>query len=215
MKRAPRVATAVLVLGLAARALAQPAPPNLSIQLERLANTGSVLMIAAHPDDEHTALLAYLAQGRKLRTGYLSLTRGEGGQNVIGSEKGALLGAIRTQELLAARKIDGAEQFFTSAVDFGFSKTAEETLQKWDRPKVVGDIVRVLREFQPDVVITVFSGTPADGHGQHQASAILAREAIEAAKDPTRYAEQNLKPWTVTRALRFVWQPKAGETGYQ
>ena len=204
MKRVYPVAAAVLVQWLVVGALAHPAPPNLSIHLERLANTGSVLMIAAHPDDEHTALLAYLAQGRKLRTGYLSLTRGEGGQNVIGSEKGALLGAIRTEELLAARRIDGAEQFFTSAVDFGFSKTAEETLQRWDRARVVGDIVRVIREFQPDVVLLRFSGTPADGHGQHQASNILGREAIEAAKDPARYPEQGLRPWTTARVFVFA-----------
>ncbi|HYP09449.1 MAG TPA: PIG-L family deacetylase [Bryobacteraceae bacterium] len=201
MKRASAFTIVVLALWSAASALAQPSQPNLIIELERLANTGSVLMIAAHPDDEHTALLAYLAQGRKLRTGYLSLTRGEGGQNVIGPEKGALLGAIRTQELLAARRIDGAEQFFTTAVDFGFSKTAEESLQKWDRSRVVGDIVRVLREFQPDVVLLRFSGTPADGHGQHQASNILGREAIEAAKDPARYPEQGLKPWSVMRVF--------------
>ena len=141
-------------------------------------------MIAAHPDDENTALLAWLARGRKVRTGYLSLTRGEGGQNLIGPEQGALLGVIRTQELLAARRIDGAEQFFTSAVDFGYSKSADEALTKWDRDRMLGEIVQVIRTFQPDVIILRFSGTPRDGHGQHQASAILGKEAFEAAADP-------------------------------
>src|SRR6266566_995834 len=112
---------------------------EIELQLEKLDVTGSVLMIAAHPDDENTALLAYFARGRKVRTAYLSLTRGEGGQNLIGSDQSDALGVIRTQELLAARKIDGAEQFFTRAIDFGFSKSADETLQKWGREKVVSD----------------------------------------------------------------------------
>ncbi len=135
-------------------------------------------MIAAHPDDENTALLAYLARGRKVRTGYLSLTRGEGGQNLIGAEQGDALGIIRTQELLAARRIDGAEQFFTRAIDFGFTKTPEETFEKWGREKILSDVVWVIRRFRPDVIILRFSGTPRDGHGQHQASAILGREAF-------------------------------------
>src|SRR2546422_5057797 len=109
-------------------------------QMEKLNVLGSVLMIAAHPDDENTALLAYYARGRSMRTGYLSLTRGEGGQNLIGPEQGDLLGVIRTQELLAARHIDGAEQFFTRAIDFGYSKSADETLGKWGRDKVLSDI---------------------------------------------------------------------------
>jgi LmbE family N-acetylglucosaminyl deacetylase len=214
MSRASRIAVAVLwLLCLTGGAVAQlpessSSASNLQIALERLANTGSVLMIAAHPDDEHTGLLAYLALGRKLRTGYLSLTRGEGGQNVIGPEKGALLGVIRTEELLAARRIDGGEQYFTSAVDFGFSKTAEETLRIWNRERVVGDAVRVIREFQPDVVVLVWSGTPADGHGHHQASHILGVEALRAASDAMRYPEQKLKPWNTQRTL--VLSRKAG-----
>src|SRR6058998_3925951 len=120
---------------------------EIELQLEKLNVLGSVLMIAAHPDDENTALLAYFARGRKTRTAYLSATRGEGGQNLIGSEQGDLLGVIRTQELLAARHIDGAQQFFTRAIDFGFSKTAEETLAKWGREKVLADIVWVIRRF--------------------------------------------------------------------
>ena len=178
------------------------------LALDRLNVTGSVLMIAAHPDDENTALLAYLARGRKVRTGYLSLTRGEGGQNLIGAEQGDALGVIRTQELLAARRIDGAQQFFTRAVDFGFTKTPEETLQKWGREKILSDVVWVVRRFRPDVIILRFSGTPRDGHGQHQVSAILGREAFTAAADPKRFPEQLqwVQPW---QATRLMWNPGA------
>ena len=172
------------------------------LALERLEVLGRVLMIAAHPDDENTAVLAYFARGRKLRTGYLSLTRGEGGQNLIGSEQGDELGVIRTQELLAARRIDGAEQFFTRAIDFGFSKNADETLAKWGRADVLGDVVWVIRKFRPDVVMFRFSGTPRDGHGHHQSSAILGKEAVVAAGDPARYPEQlkYVDVWTPKRA---------------
>ena len=160
-------------------------------------------MIAAHPDDERTAVLAYFARGRHMRTAYLSLTRGEGGQNLIGSEQGAQLGIIRTQELLAARQIDGAEQFFTRAIDFGFTKTAAETLQKWGHDRILGDVVWVVRNYRPDVIILGFSGTPRDGHGQHQTSAILGKEAFDAAADPKRFPEQlqYVQPW---RARRMV-----------
>ncbi len=135
-----------------------------------------------------------------MRTAYLSLTRGEGGQNLIGSEQGPELGIIRTQELRDARRIDGAEQFFTRAIDFGFTKTASETMQKWGHERILSDVVWIIRRFQPDAVILCFSGTPRDGHGQHQASAILGREAFDAAGDPKRFPEQ----------LRYVqpWQPK-------
>ena len=169
--------------------------------IEKLQRLGSVLMIAAHPDDENTAMLAYLAKGRKMRTAYLSLTRGEGGQNLIGAEQGPLMGLIRTQELLAARRIDGAEQFFSRAIDFGFSKTADETLAKWGRQAVLSDAVWVIRRFQPDVVLLRFSGTPRDGHGQHQASAIIGKEAFTAAADPNRFPEQlkYVKPWQAKR----------------
>jgi LmbE family N-acetylglucosaminyl deacetylase len=173
------------------------------LALERLEVLGRVLMVAAHPDDENTAVLAYFARGRKLRTGYLSLTRGEGGQNLIGSEQGDELGVIRTQELLAARRIDGAEQFFSRAIDFGFSKTADETLTKWGRDQVMSDIVWVIRKFRPDVILFRFSGTPRDGHGQHQSSAILGKEAVEAAADPKRYPDQlkyGVEPWRPKRA---------------
>ena len=173
------------------------------LAIERLNSTGKVLMIAAHPDDENTALLAYFARGRKMRTGYLSLTRGEGGQNLIGTERGDALGVIRTQELLAARRIDGAEQFFTRAIDFGYSKTVEETLAKWDRDQVLADVVWTIRRFQPDAIILRFSGTPQDGHGHHQASAILGREAFDAAADPKRFADQLqwVKPWQAKRLM--------------
>src|SRR5579871_5077512 len=146
--------------------------------LHKLNVLGSVLMIAAHPDDENTAVLAYYARGRRAETGYLSLTRGEGGQNLIGSEQGDLLGLIRTQELLAARRIDGAQQFFTRAIDFGFTKTVDETMQKWGHETILSDVVWVVRRYRPDVIILGFSGTPSDGHGQHQASAILGKEAF-------------------------------------
>jgi len=169
--------------------------------LHSLANTGSVLMIAAHPDDENTALLAYFARGLCARTAYLSLTRGEGGQNLLGPEQGDALGVIRTQELLAARRIDGAEQFFTRAIDFGFSKTAEESTQKWGRERTLSDIVRVIRRFRPDVIVLRFSGTPADGHGQHQVSAILGKEGFFAAADPRQFPECG-PAW---QAKRLMW----------
>lgn len=177
---------------------------EVKLTLDKLNVTGSVLMIAAHPDDENTAVLAYFARGRKLRTGYLSLTRGEGGQNLIGSDLGDALGVIRTQELLAARRIDGAEQFFTRAIDFGFTKTTTETFEKWGHDKILSDVVWVIRRFRPDVVILRFSGTPRDGHGQHQASAILGKEAFAAAADKTKFPEQLkwVQPW---QAKRLMW----------
>jgi LmbE family N-acetylglucosaminyl deacetylase len=171
--------------------------------LDRLAVTGSVLMIAAHPDDENTGLISYLARGRKVRTAYLSLTRGEGGQNVIGPEQGADLGILRTEELLQSRRVDGGQQFFSRAIDFGYSKSAKEALDKWGHDAVLGDIVWVIRSFRPDVVILQFTGTSRDGHGQHQASAILGREAYEAAGDPKKFPEQlkYVQPWHPTRLM--------------
>ncbi|MBB5396786.1 PIG-L family deacetylase [Mucilaginibacter sp. AK015] len=172
--------------------------------LKKLNVLGSVLYIAAHPDDENTRLLAYLAQEKHYRTGYLSLTRGDGGQNLIGTEQGELLGLIRTQELLAARRTDGAEQFFSRANDFGFSKNPEETLKFWDKDKVLGDMVWVIRNFRPDVMICRFPTTGEGGHGNHTASAILAQEAFSAAADPKRYPEQ-LKYVGVWQAKRLLW----------
>ena len=169
------------------------------LALERLNVLGSVLTVGAHPDDENTALLAYLARGRKIRAAYLSLTRGDGGQNLIGSEKGELLGLVRTQELLAARKIDGGEQYFTRAVDFGFSKTAEETFEKWGHEAILADVVWIIRRFRPDVLVIGSSG----GHGHHQASGILTREAYAAAADKTRFPEQLrwVEPWQAKRLV--------------
>ncbi|MGO4881353.1 MAG: PIG-L family deacetylase [Bryobacteraceae bacterium] len=177
--------------------------PAIEQSLEKLNVLGSVLMIAAHPDDENTAILAYYARGRHMRTGYLSLTRGEGGQNLIGPELGDLLGLIRSQELLAARRIDGAEQFFTPAIDFGFSKTADETFAKWGHERILSDVVWVVRSFRPDVIILRFSGTPRDGHGQHQVSAIVGKEAFFAAADPQRFPEQlkYVQPWQAHRLM--------------
>ena len=171
--------------------------------LYKLNELGTILHIAAHPDDERTAVLAYFARGRHMRTAYLSLTRGEGGQNLIGSEQGAQLGMIRTQELLAARQIDGAEQFFTRAIDFGFTRTADETLQKWGHDRILSDVVWVVRRYRPDVILLGFSGTPRDGHGQHQTSAILGKEAFTAAADPKMFPEQ-LKYVQVWQAKRLV-----------
>lgn len=172
--------------------------------IQKLNVVGSVLYIAAHPDDENTRLLAYLAKEKKVRTGYLSITRGDGGQNLIGTEQADLLGVIRTQELLAARKIDGAEQFFTRANDFGFSKTSEESLRLWGKEQTLADVVWVIRNFKPDVIITRFPEDSRAGHGHHSASAILAREAFFAAADPKRFPEQfeYVKPW---KAERIVW----------
>jgi LmbE family N-acetylglucosaminyl deacetylase len=173
-------------------------------RIEKLKVLGSVLYVAAHPDDENTRLITYLANDRLYRTGYLSLTRGDGGQNLIGDEQGIELGLIRTQELLAARRIDGGEQFFSRAYDFGFSKNPEETFQKWNREKVLSDVVWMIRKFQPDVIITRFPVTGEGGHGHHTASAILANEAFKAAADPNQFKEQlqYVKPW---QAKRILW----------
>src|SRR3712207_2731033 len=146
--------------------------------LRRLLVTGSVLYVGAHPDDENTSVLSYLARGRGARTAYLSLTRGDGGQNLLGTEKGELLGVVRTQELLAARRIDGAQQFFTRAIDFGFTKSPDETFRFWGHDEVLADVVWVIRRFRPDVIIARFPTTGEGGHGQHTASAILAHEAF-------------------------------------
>jgi len=166
--------------------------------------SGSVLYLAAHPDDENTRLLGYLSKEKKIRTGYLSLTRGDGGQNLIGTEQGDLLGLIRTQELLAARRMDGAEQFFSRANDFGFSKNPAESFKVWGKEQILSDVVWVIRNFQPDVIITRFPEDARAGHGHHQASAILAREGFIAAADPKRFPEQ-LKYVKVWQAKRIVW----------
>ncbi|MBE7174294.1 MAG: PIG-L family deacetylase [Williamsia sp.] len=177
---------------------------DIYLGLKKLQVLGSVLYVAAHPDDENTRLLAYFSKEKLYRTGYLSLTRGDGGQNLIGNEQGIELGLIRTQELLAARRIDGAEQFFARAFDFGFSKSTDEALRIWDREKILSDVVWVIRKFQPDVMITRFPQDARAGHGHHSASAVLAVEAFTAAADPNRFPEQLkwVKPW---QAKRILW----------
>lgn len=172
--------------------------------IKKLNILGSVLYIAAHPDDENTRLITYFAKEKLYQTGYLSLTRGDGGQNLIGTELNELLGIIRTQELLEARKIDGGKQFFSRANDFGFSKNPDETFRIWDREKVLADMVWVIRNFKPDVMITRFNTEPGRTHGHHTASAILAEEAFVAAADPTRFPEQ-LKYTTVWQSKRLLW----------
>jgi LmbE family N-acetylglucosaminyl deacetylase len=181
---------------------AQPVPaPEILQQLHSFREMGSVLYIAAHPDDENTELIAYFARGRNFRTAYLSLTRGDGGQNLLGPEIGHEIGVIRTQELLGARHIDGGRQFFSRAIDFGFSKDYRETLRIWGRQEVLSDIVRVIREFRPDVLITRFSPIPGGTHGHHTASTVLALDAFKLAGDPEAFPEQRLKPWQPKRIL--------------
>ena len=202
MIRSLRPLLAALLLPLAA--LAQTPKTYTSSEillgLKKLNVLGSVMYIAAHPDDENTRLIAYMANERLLETSYLSCTRGDGGQNLIGPELREGLGVIRTQELLAARRLDGGRQFFTRANDFGFSKTSDETFRIWDHEQVLADMVWVIRQRRPDVLITRFPPDARAGHGHHQASAILAAEAFDAAGDPKRFPEQ----------LQYVqaWQPK-------
>ncbi|MGH7667970.1 MAG: PIG-L family deacetylase [Gemmatimonadaceae bacterium] len=169
--------------------------------VEGLGVSVRVLMIGAHPDDEDTQLITYLAKGRHIETAYLSLTRGDGGQNLIGNELGPLLGMIRTEELLAARRIDGGRQYFTRAYDFGFSKTAAETFKHWPRDSILRDMITVIRAFRPQVIISVWSGTPRDGHGHHQVSGILSRVAFDLAADTVRV------PRAATNGMG-AWQPQ-------
>lgn len=174
-------------------------------RLQKLKVLGSVLYIAAHPDDENTKLLTYFSNEKKYRTAYLSLTRGDGGQNLLGNEQGIELGLIRTQELLAARRIDGSEQFFSRAYDFGFSKTMNETLHFWEHDTILSDVVWLIRKFQPDIIITRFPADERAGHGHHQTSSLLAQQAFLAAADSTQFTEQfqyGVRPW---KATRIVW----------
>jgi LmbE family N-acetylglucosaminyl deacetylase len=183
---------------------ALPNAAELKLDLKKLDVLGSVLYIAAHPDDENTRLLSYLAKEKLVRTAYLSLTRGDGGQNLIGNEQSEELGLIRTQELLAARRTDGAIQFFTRANDFGFSKTADETFNIWNKKEILGDVVYIIRKFKPDVIITRFPNDARAGHGHHQASSILAQEAFKAAADPKQFPEQ-LREVSVWQTKRILW----------
>lgn len=179
----------------------KPTSVEIYHQLQKLNFLASVLYIAAHPDDENTRLISYLSNDKKARTAYLSLTRGDGGQNLIGPELRELLGVIRTQELIEARKIDGGEQFFTRANDFGFSKNPTETLQIWDKNQVLSDVVWAIRKFQPDIIINRFDHrSPGTTHGHHTASAMLSLEAYDLANKANQFPEQ----------LQYAstWQPK-------
>lgn len=199
----------LLVTGLSGLVVAAQAPERITsaeiyLRLNKLNVLGTVLYVAAHPDDENSRLIAYMAKERLYRTGYLSMTRGDGGQNLIGDEQGVELGLIRTQEMLAARRVDGAEQFFSRAFDFGFTKSTEEALKTWGEQKILSDAVWVIRKFEPDVIITRFPPDARAGHGHHSASAVLAHEAFLAAADPTKFPEQfkyGVKPWKATRIM--------------
>ena len=192
-----------LLLSAASRADETPSSAAILQDLRSFRQMASVLYVAAHPDDENTLLIAYLARGKDYRTAYLSVTRGDGGQNLLGPELDEKLGVARTQELLAARHLDGGRQFFTRAIDFGFSKDYRETLNIWGKDEVLSDVVRVIRTFRPDVIITRFSTVPGNTHGHHTASAVLALEAFKLAGDPTAYPDQlkTLAPWQPKRIL--------------
>jgi LmbE family N-acetylglucosaminyl deacetylase len=194
----------------------QPSAAAILQELRNFHELGSILHVAAHPDDENTQLITYFARGRGFRAAYLSITRGDGGQNVLGPEFDEELGLIRTHELLAARRLDGGQQFFTRAVDFGFSKDYAETLKIWDREQVVGDVVRVIRTFQPDVMVTRFSLEPGGTHGHHTASAVLALEAFRLAGNPNAYPEQlkgDIVPWQPKRIVINGGGGRGGQRG--
>jgi LmbE family N-acetylglucosaminyl deacetylase len=199
------VAGACLLSGFlsSSRAADPPSAAAILQDLRSFNEMGSVLHVAAHPDDENTTLITFLARGRGCRTAYLSLTRGDGGQNLLGPEFGETLGVLRTQELLAARRLDGGRQFFTRAIDFGFSKDYLKTLTIWDKEQVLGDVVRVIRSFRPDVIVTRFSTKPGGTHGHHTASAVLAVAAFKIAGDREAYPEQlgELTPWQPKRIV--------------
>jgi LmbE family N-acetylglucosaminyl deacetylase len=205
MRRIAVLLVASMLGGTSARAQGIPA---LDETISSLSVPMRVLVIAAHPDDEDTQLITWLARGRHVETAYLSLTRGDGGQNIIGNELGEALGVIRTEELLAARRIDGGRQYFTRAYDFGFSKTSDETFRHWPKDSILRDVVTVVRAFKPHVIISMFSGTPRDGHGHHQAAGILAREAYDVAGDSMRFprgATNGQPAWTPLKFYRGAW----------
>ncbi|MDQ6765520.1 MAG: PIG-L family deacetylase, partial [Verrucomicrobiota bacterium] len=207
LSRCTRVVMLTMFLyALSSRAAKPPEPldaAEIRHALEKLNVLGRVLYVAAHPDDENTGLISFWANGALYETAYLSMTRGDGGQNLIGPELREQLGVIRTQELLAARRLDHGQQFFTRANDFGYSKSVEETLRIWDREKILADTVWVIRRFRPDVIVTRFAPDDNQTHGHHTASAQLAQEAFRAAADPQRFPEQLrfVQPWQATRLL--------------
>lgn len=215
--RSPLTAVALFALGMTVGVQGQSVSVNGSeyegaeatgLALRRLGNTARVLHIGAHPDDENTALFAPLELGRGVDAAYLSLTRGEGGQNGIGPELGVALGLIRSEELLAARRLDGGDQFFSRAIDYGYSKNADEAFRHWPHDTLLADVVEIIRQYRPDVIVSAWSGTPRDGHGQHQAAGILAREAFLAAGDPSRFPDQiqaGLRPFSPARYYRSAW----------
>lgn len=208
MRRALGTSLALLI-GAAGPLAGQFAPPGtggvaaLADALNRLGADKRVLVIGAHPDDEDTQLLALLSRGMGAQVAYLALTRGEGGQNLLGPELGPELGVIRTGELLAARRLDGARQFFSRAYDFGFSKTADEAFRFWPRDSAIADVLAVIRRFRPQIVVSIFSGTPRDGHGQHQVAGIVARQAFEMLRDSS---------WGPVKLYRSTWFDTAATT---
>jgi LmbE family N-acetylglucosaminyl deacetylase len=204
LKRFTPFLIAALVLAAPGNLLAQErGAAALAQQIAGVGNTTRVLLIAAHPDDEDTQLISWLTHGQHVETAYLSLTRGDGGQNLIGNELGEALGVIRTAELMSARRIDGAKQYFTRAYDFGFSKDTIDTFKHWPKDSLLRDAVRVVRDFAPHVIVAIFSGTPRDGHGQHQASAIIAKEVWDAAADTVRFPVREYGPaWTPLKFYR-------------
>ena len=212
----------ILLIALAGPAFAQLAPPSsggmiaLDRVLRRLAEPRRVLIIGAHPDDEDTQLLALAARGYGADAAYLSLSRGEGGQNLIGEELGAALGLIRSRELEAARAIDGAMQFFTRAYDFGYTRSLDETERFWLPDSILKDVVRIVRRFRPHVIVAVFSGTPRDGHGQHQMAGVMARRVFDVAGDaavfPELEREEGLTPWTPLKLYRRTRRNPADAT---
>ena len=216
------VSTIALLPLLPGSVVAQLEPPGtggvvaLDHELRMLGHYRRVLVIGAHPDDEDTELLTVLARGMGAEAAYLSLNRGEGGQNLIGPELGEALGLIRTEELLAARRLDGARQYFTRAYDFGYSKSMEETWEHWPRDSILKDVVRIVRRFRPQIIVSVFSGTPRDGHGQHQAAGWAAMEAFAAAGDTVRFPElareEGLRPWAPLKLYRSTRFDSAATT---
>lgn len=194
----------IIILSISFGSISNTTSSNVYLKLQKLHSLKRVLYIAAHPDDENTRALAYFSLGEKAETAYLSLTRGDGGQNLIGNELSEDLGVLRTQELLSARSFDGAKQYFTRAVDFGYSKSALESFNKWGKSEILADVVRVIRQFKPDVIITRFPPDKRAGHGHHTASAIIAIEALEKAADPN-FLPEMVSEFGVWQTTSIYW----------